>query len=190
MENERKDIRELAIKHNRLQTLMHYVNKETLIQAHNKQVIGKASGVDKVTKETYEEHLEENIDNLLMRMKKFSYKPQPVRRTYIPKPGSDKMRPLGIPAYEDKLVQWCMTQVLNEIYETKFLDCSYGFRPNRNCHMAIKEINQRIMINKVNYILDCDIKGFFDNVNHDWMIKFLEHNIQDKNFIRYIVRFL
>ena len=190
MENERKDIRELAIKHNRLQTLMHYVNKETLIQAHNKQAIGKASGVDKMTKETYEEHLEENIDNLLMRMKKFSYKPQPVRRTYIPKPGSDKMRPLGIPAYEDKLVQWCMTQVLNEIYETKFLDCSYGFRPNRNCHMAIREINQRIMINKVNYILDCDIKGFFDNVNHEWLVKFLEHDIQDKNFIRYIVRFL
>lgn len=190
MENERKDIRELAIKHKKLQTLMHYVNKETLRQAHYKQVIGKASGVDKITKEIYEEHLEENIDNLLMKMKKFSYKPQPVRRTYIPKPGSDKMRPLGIPAYEDKLVQWCMTQVLNEIYETKFLDCSYGFRPNRNCHMAIKEINQRIMINKVNYILDCDIKGFFDNVNHEWLIKFLEHDIQDKNFIRYIVRFL
>lgn len=190
MENERKDIRELAIKHKKLQTLMHYVNKETLRQAHYKQLIGKASGVDKITKEIYEEHLEENIDNLLMKMKKFSYKPQPVRRTYIPKPGSDKMRPLGIPAYEDKLVQWCMTQVLNEIYETKFLDCSYGFRPNRNCHMAIKEINQRIMINKVNYILDCDIKGFFDNVNHEWLIKFLEHDIQDKNFIRYIVRFL
>ena len=190
MENERKDIRELAIKHKKLQTLMHYVNKETLRQAHYKQVIGKASGVDKITKEIYEEHLEENIDSLLMKMKKFSYKPQPVRRTYIPKPGSDKMRPLGIPAYEDKLVQWCMTQVLNEIYETKFLDCSYGFRPNRNCHMAIKEINQRIMINKVNYILDCDIKGFFDNVNHEWLIKFLEHDIQDKNFIRYIVRFL
>lgn len=190
MENERKDIRELAIKHKKLQTLMHYVNKETLRQAHYKQLIGKANGVDKITKEIYEEHLEENIDNLLMKMKKFSYKPQPVRRTYIPKPGSDKMRPLGIPAYEDKLVQWCMTQVLNEIYETKFLDCSYGFRPNRNCHMAIKEINQRIMINKVNYILDCDIKGFFDNVNHEWLIKFLEHDIQDKNFIRYIVRFL
>ena len=190
MENERKDIRELAIKHKKLQTLMHYVNKETLRQAHYKQLIGKASGVDKITKEIYEEHLEENIDNLLMKMKKFSYKPQPVRRTYIPKPGSDKMRPLGIPAYEDKLVQWCMTQVLNEIYETKFLDCSYGFRPNRNCHMAIKEINQRIMINKVNYILDCDIKGFFDHIDHDWMMKFLEHDIQDKNFIRYIVRFL
>ncbi len=190
MENERKDIVELATKHQRLQTLMHYVNKTTLKDAHRHQVVGKASGVDKVTKDEYDLHLEENIDNLLIRMKKFAYKPQPVRRTYIPKPGSDKMRPLGIPAYEDKLVQWCMAQVLNEIYETRFLDCSYGFRPNRNCHMAIREINQRIMINKVNYILDCDIKGFFDNVNHEWMVKFLEHDIQDKNFIRYIVRFL
>ena len=102
----------------------------------------------------YNENTEENIEKLLINMKKFSYKPQAVRRTYIPKLGSDKLRPLGIPAYEDRLVQGCMSYVLNEIYETKFLDCSYGFRPNKNCHQAIREINQRIMINKVNYVLD------------------------------------
>ena len=83
-----------------------------------------------------------------------------------------------------------MAYVLNEIYETKFLDCSYGFRENRNCHMAIEEINNHIMRNKVNYILDCDIKGFFDNVDHKWMMEFLNHDIGDKNFLRYIVRFL
>src|SRR5699024_9387022 len=101
-----------------------------------------------------------------------------------------KLRPLGIPAYEDKLVQGCMADILNEIYENIFLDCSYGFRVNRNCHQAIREINQTIMTKKVNYILDCDIKGFFDNVNHDWLMKFLGETIEDKNFLRYIKRFL
>lgn len=97
---------------------------------------------------------------------------------------------MGIPAYEDRLVQGCMAYVLNEIYETKFLECSYGFRPNRNCHQAIREINQTIMTKKVNYILDADIKSFFDNVDHTWLMEFLKHDIEDKNFLRYISRFL
>lgn len=189
MENERKDIK-YQIEHGyKLYTLIHYVNKETLKEQHEKQRKGKASGIDKITKEEYEKNLDENIDKLLNRMKKFSYKPLPVRRTYIPKLNG-KLRPLGIPAYEDKLVQGVMANILNEIYECKFLDCSYGFRPNRNCHQAIRVINQHIMINKINYILDADIKGFFDNVNHEWLMKFLEHDISDKNFLRYIKRFL
>lgn len=189
MENERKDIKYQVEQGYKLYTLIHYVNKETLLKQHEKQKVGKATGIDKIIKEEYEKDKYNNINKLLERMKKFSYKPLPVRRTYIPKQNG-KMRPLGIPAYEDKLVQGVMTNVLNEIYECKFLDCSYGFRPNRNCHQAIREINQRIMINKVNYILDCDIKGFFDNVNHEWLMKFLEHDIHDKNFLRYIKRFL
>lgn len=189
MENEPKDIT-YQIKHNyKLYTLIHYVNKETLTKQHEKQMNHKATGIDKVTKEEYGIHLEDNLNNLLERMKKFSYKPQPVRRTYIPK-ANGKLRPLGIPAYEDKLVQGAMADILNEIYENKFLDCSYGFRPNRSCHQAIREINQIIMTKKVNYILDCDIKGFFDNVNHEWLMKFLEYDIADKNFLRYINRFL
>ena len=190
MENEQKDIRTLAKKYDKLQTLMCYVNKETLMEQHKKQMKGKASGIDGVTKEQYNENAESNIENLLNRMKKFSYKPQAVKRVYIPKTGSDKLRPLGIPAYEDRLVQGCMAYVLNEIYETKFLDCSYGFRPNRNCHQTIREINQTIMTKKVNYILDADIKRFFDNVDHNWLIEFLKHDIGDKNFLRYISRFL
>ena len=177
MENERKDIKYYAQRNIKLENLIHFVNKETLKEQHRKQQGNKASGIDKMTKEEYEIKLEENIDNLIERMKKFSYKPLPVRRTYIPKING-KLRPLGIPAYEDKLVQGVMANILNEVYECKFLECSYGFRPNKNCHQAIREINQRIMINKVNYILDCDRKGFFDNVNHEGLMKFLEHDIK------------
>lgn len=189
MENERKDIKYYAQRNIRVENLIHFVNKETLKEQHKKQQRNKASGIDKMTKDEYGINLEKNIENLIERMKKFSYKPLPVKRTYIPK-ANGKLRPLGIPAYEDKLVQGVMADILNEIYECKFLGCSYGFRPNRSCHQAIREINQRIMINKVNYILDCDIKGFFDNVNHKWLMKFLEHDINDKAFLRYINRFL
>lgn len=170
-------------------SLIHLVNKETLKEQHRKQICGKASGIDKVTKEEYEVNLDENLDNLIARMKKFSYKPLPVRRTYIPKTNG-KVRPLGIPAYEDKLVQGAIADILNQIYECKFIDCSYGFRENRSCHQAIREINQIIMTKRVNYILDADIKGFFDNVDHNWLMKFLENDIGDKNLLRYINRFL
>jgi len=190
MAKQQEEIRILAKRHEKLQTLMCYVNKDTLLAQHYKQKSGKASGVDGVTKEKYGQQVINNIDELLVKMKKFAYKPQPVKRVYIPKLGSDKLRPLGIPAYEDRLVQGAMANVLNEIYETKFLDCSYGFRPNRNCHQAIAQVNKTIQNKSINYILDVDIKGFFDNVNHKWLVEFLEHTIQDKNFIRYIVRFL
>ncbi len=189
METKQQDIRTLSVKHSRLETLINHVNYDTLTAEHRKQKAKKAVGVDKVTKEQYEENLEENIRNLLNRMKKFSYKPLPVRRAEIPKTNG-KTRPLGIPSYEDKLVQGVMADILNDVYEPRFLDISYGFRPNRNMHDAIKKVNALIMFKKVNYILDCDIKGFFDNVNHEWLMKFLEHDIADKNFLRYIVRFL
>lgn len=189
MENEQKDIKYYAQRNIRIENIIHFVNKEILKEQHRKQQRNKTSGIDKMTKDKYETKLNENIENLVERMKKLSYKPLPVRRTYIPK-ANGKQRPLGISAYEDKLVQGVMADILNEIYECKFLECSYGFRPNRNCHQAIRKINQRIMINKVNYILDCDIKGFFDNVNHKWLMKFLEHDIKDEIFLRYINRFL
>ena len=190
MENEFEEIAIQANKYQKVQTIMNYVNKTTLIKEHLQQVKGKAIGIDGVDKTKYSENLIENIDNLLNSMKSFSYKPKAVRRTYIPKAGSNKLRPLGIPAYEDKLVQGVMRKVLDKVYQDKFYDFSYGFRNCKNCHQAIHEVNQIIMTKKINYIVDADIKGFFDNVDHTWLIKFLENDIQDKNFIRYIARFL
>ena len=172
-----------------VQGLMHYVNEQTLMMEHRKQARKKATGIDGVDKTAYDENAEENIRELVSKMKKFQYRPQAVRRTYIPK-GNGKMRPLGIPAYEDRLVQGVMAGLLNEVYEVRFLDCSNGFRPKRNAHDVVRYINQTIMTKKVNYVLEADIKGFFDNVNHDWLMKFLEHDIQDKNFLRYIKRYL
>jgi group II intron reverse transcriptase/maturase len=167
---------------------MHNVNVASLIEAHQAQKIGKAAGVDRVTRAKYEENLHENLEKLVGRMKTFSYRPQPVRRTYIPK-GEGKLRPLGIPAYEDKLVQSVMTDILNAIYEPKFYDCSYGYRNGKSGHDAIKAL-VRTLQRETNWVVDADIKGFFDNVDHDWMMKFLEHDIEDKNFLRYIKRFM
>ena len=189
MEPETKGIRYQSATFPTVQGLMHYVNEQTLMMEHRKQSRKKATGIDGIDKTAYDENAEENIRGLVSKMKKFQYRPQAVRRTYIPK-GNGKLRPLGIPAYEDRLVQGVMACLLNEVYEERFLDCSYGFRQKRNAHDVVRYINQTIMTKKVNYVLEADIKGFFDNVDHDWLMKFLEHDIQDKNFLRYIKRFL
>lgn len=189
MEQESKGIRWQSENRRKVQNLMHLVNEETLREEHRKQSGRKATGVDGVTKEEYGENLNKNLPDLMGRMKQISYKPQAVRRTYIPK-ANGKMRPLGIPSYEDKLVQGVMANILNEVYEPRFLDSSYGFRPGRNAHQVVRFINQTIMTRSVNYVLEADIKSFFDNVNHDWLMKFLGNDIEDKNFLRYVKRFL
>lgn len=187
------DFSKIAIqlqKHKTVQGIMKYVNQEALIEQHKKQEKNKATGIDNISKMDYEENLKENTAELIDRMKLMSYKPQEVKRVYIPKTGSNELRPLGIPAYEDRLVQGAMADVLNEIYEHIFLDCSFGFRPGRDCHQAIKKLDEIIMKKNINYVVDADIKGFFNNVNHEWLVKFLELTIQDPKFIQYIVRFL
>lgn len=171
-------------------SLIHLINKETITQSHKEMKTNKASGVDKVTKELYASNLEENIDDLIAKMKRQAYKPQPGRRVYIPKLGSKDKRPLGIPAYEDKLVQANLAKILNAIYEQDFLECSFGFRPNRGCHDAIQLLDKIVNKPMINYIVDTDIKGFFDNVDHEWMMTFLEHRIEDKNLLRLVRRFL
>ena len=189
METKTEGIREQSAKYSRVQNLMRNVNEETLMSEHRKQSRRKAVGADGVSKEQYDENAEGNIKELVQRMRKFQYKPKPVKRVYIPK-ANGKQRPLGLPCYEDKLVQGVMANILNDVYEPRFLDCSYGFRENRSAHDVVKLINQTIMRQKVNCVLEADIKGFFDNVDHDWLMKFLEHDINDKNFLRYIKRFL
>jgi len=189
VEQELRDIRYQSRTYAKLETLMNRVSEESLKEEHRKQNHRKAVGVDGVAKAEYGEKLDENVADLIARMKRFGYKPQPVRRTYIPK-ANGKMRPLGIPAYEDRLVQSVMAGVLSDIYEERFLDCSYGFRPERSAHQVVREINQTIMTRSVNYVLDADIKGFFDNVDHGWLMKFLENDIADRNFLRYVKRFL
>lgn len=190
MEKETAGIRCLSyVEEPRMENLMHHVNVRTLKEEHQKQSKKKAVGIDGVGKEEYDVNIEENLNRLVERMKRFQYRPKEVRRTYIPK-ANGKLRPLGIPAYEDKLVQGIMARLLNEVYEVRFLDSSYGFRQNRNCHDVVKMIDQTVMTKRVSFILEADIKGFFDNVNHDWMMKFLEHDIADKRFLRYIRRFL
>jgi len=174
----------------KVQNLASYINESMLNSIHKKMDGKKAKGVDGVTKESYAVNLKENINILVKRMKSGSYYPHPTRRAYIPKDGSKKMRPLGISCYEDKLVEDNIAQILTEVYEPKFYNCSFGFRPNRNCHQAVREIVESVQYRKVNYIVEADIKGFFDNVEHDWLIKFLEHDIADKKFIGIIKKFL
>ncbi len=174
----------------KLQTLAHLINKESLIDSHQRMEKNKATGIDEITKDEYNKKLEKNIEELVAKMKRQAYKPMPVKRTYIPKQGSDKLRPLGIPAYEDKIVQDVIRQILEVIYEPIFLDLSYGFRPGRNQHDAIRALNDKIVFTKTKYIVDVDIKGFFDNVDHEWMMKCLEERIADPNFLRLINRFL
>ena len=167
----------------------HLLNVPNLNECFYMLKKGKASGIDGVTFEGYEENLDSNLEELVRRMKSFSYRPQPVKRAYIPK-SNGKQRPLGIPSVEDKIVQMGITRILTAIYEVDFLDFSYGFRPNRSCHDALDRLDKGIMGNPVNHIIDADINGFFDNVDHKWILRCLEERIKDKNFLRLIVRFL
>lgn len=171
-------------------SLVHLLNEENLKRCHHELPTGKATGVKQITKEDYSENLAENIAKLVEKMKKNSYKPTPVRRTYIAKAGSKMKRPLGIPSHEDKIVQKGIAKILNAIYEPIFLDCSFGFRPKRSCHDALKILNVYIEKRHTNFIVDVDIKGFFDDVSHEWLMKFLEHKITDRNLLRLIARFL
>jgi Retron-type reverse transcriptase len=165
------------------------VNVESLRSSFYRLKADKASGIDGMSMKEYEGDLDVNLEKLVELMKRQAYKPQAVRRTYIPK-ANGKLRPLGIPTVEDKMVQLCITRILEAIYEGDFSDTSYGFRKERNCHMAIAKLNNVTMEHPVRYVIDADIKGFFDNVNHDWMMECLKQRIADMSLLRLIKRFL
>jgi len=170
-------------------SLAHLLNESSLKECFHMLKKNKAPGQDKMTYEEYGKYLNTNLQKLVKRMKTGKYYPQPVRRVYISE-GEGKVRPLGIPALEDKIVQMGITRILNAIFEPNFLDCSYGFRAGRSCHQALKRLDNTIMTKPVNYIIDADIRSFFDNVDHDWMMRMLEEKIADKNLLKIIKRFL
>jgi len=171
-------------------SLMYLLNEDYLHECFKMLKRGKAAGVDGRKLESYtDEEMKQAIADTVTKLKARKFKPQPVRRVYIEK-GNGKMRPLGIPTVVDKIVQLAMTRILSAIYEQDFLDTSYGYRLKRDAHEALKEINHMIMGQKVNYILDADIVGFFDNLNHQWLMRCLSERISDPYFKRLIWKFL
>lgn len=169
--------------------LMHLINEESLKDGYQQLRKECAVGVDGISWKEYGERLEENIKGLMRRIDRMGYRPQAVKRVYIPKDNGDK-RPLGIPAIEDKLVQKTMSWVMEAIYEQDFHGDSYGFRVGKSCHQALKRINDLVMTKHLNHVIEADIKGFFDNVEHAKLIEWLQVRIKDKRFVRYVVRFL
>lgn len=167
----------------------HLINKELLRQCHEEMDGDKAVGIDGVTKENYGMELDENLDRLVERLKSRAYKPQPARRVEIPK-DNGKTRPLSIYCYEDKLVQDALKRVLEAVFEPHFYDEMMGFRPNRGCHTAIQKLNVMLEERPTNYVLDADIKGYFQHINHEWAVKFIESRIKDPNITRLVRRML
>lgn len=170
-------------------SIYHLINDELLKECFEELDGTKATGLDKMTKEEYSEKLEENIENLVTKLKNKSYRPSPARKVNIPK-ANGKMRGLAIANFEDKIVQLAVKKLVEAIYEPKFTNNMFGFRPNRGCHEALKYLNYCIEKKYTNYILDADIKGYFDNIDHDKLIKCLEMHIRDTNLLRLIKRFL
>ena len=171
-------------------SLIHHVNKENLIECYKELKRNRACGIDEVTVEKYGKNLEGNVENLVRRLKDKSYRANPVRTVYIPKANSKEKRGLGIPTVEDKLVQLVAKKLLEAIYEQDFLKCSYGFRPEQSCHSAVKALHGVVRSKPINYIVEVDIRKFFDSINHYWLQRCLEERILDKNFIWLIRRFL
>jgi group II intron reverse transcriptase/maturase len=174
----------------RFTALWHHVyNFDRLWGAYFGLKRNAAPGVDGETWQHYGENLETNLQALADRLKRGAYRAKPVRRAYIPK-ADGRQRPLGVTALEDKIVQRAVVEVLNAIYETDFLGFSYGFRPGRNPHNALDALYVGIMRKKVNWVLDADIRGFFDAIDHGWLMKFIEHRVADQRVLRHIKKWL
>ncbi|MBR3375112.1 MAG: group II intron reverse transcriptase/maturase [Firmicutes bacterium] len=170
-------------------SLGHLIDEDMLRVCHRHMDGKKAVGIDGMTKEMYEENLEENLRDLADRLRRKAYRPKPARRVEIPK-DNGKMRPLSIYCYEDKLVQEALRQILVAVFEPHFYDEMEGFRPNRGCHDALKRLAYTLQRKPTSWVLDADIKGFFDHLDHEWIVKFVESRIKDPNITRLIRRML
>lgn len=185
-------VRQVALRERELRftTLWHHVyDPKRLRETYFSLKRRASSGVDGVTWQEYGQKLETNLEDLSDRLQRGAYRAKPVRRTYIPK-ADGRRRPIGIPTLEDKVVQRCTAEVLGAVFETDFLGFSYGFRPGRKPHDALDAVTVGIKKRRVNWILDADIRGFFDAINHDWLMKFVEHRIQDQRVLRHIKKWL
>jgi RNA-directed DNA polymerase len=168
----------------------HVTDLDNLRAAYKGMEPGKAPGIDGVTKTSYGENLQANLEDLSGRLKRLGYRPKAARRKWIPKPGSAKQRPLGIPCFEDQLAQKSLKETMEPIYEADFLDCSYGYRPGRTAHQALDALGKTIQQEPVRWVYEADIKGFFDHVHHEWVMKFLKVRIGDQRVLRIIHRIL
>lgn len=177
-------------KKQRFTALLHHVYEvERLRLAYRLLKRDAAAGIDGETWQHYGEHLEGNLQDLSERLRRGAYRAKPVRRAYIPK-ADGRQRPLGVPTLEDKIVQRATVDVLNAIYESDFLGFSYGFRPGRNQHDALDALSVGIWARKVRWVLDADIRSFFDTMKHEWIVKFLEHRVGDERVVRLIQKWL
>lgn len=173
----------------RFGNLYEMLNEEFLLECWRDINKDAAYGVDEMSAREYEENLEENIRDLAGRLKRKSYRAKLVRRHYIPK-GDGRMRPLGIPAVEDKLVQLAVARILEAIYEPEFLRCSYGYRPRIGARDAVDKLTIKLQFGRYNYVVEADIKGFFDHIDHDWMMRMLGERIEDGALLRLIQKWL
>jgi len=169
--------------------LLHHVDVAALERAFRRQRRAASPGVDRVSVDEYEQELEGNLRRLHDRVHSGQYWPKPVRRTYIPKSDGGR-RPLGIPTLEDKIVQGAVAEVLNAVYEADFMGFSHGFRPGRSPHSALASLDKALMTQRVNCVLDLDIRTFFDSVDHGWLVRMLRHRIADHRVLRLIERWL
>jgi len=185
-------VRQAAAKDRKMRftALLHHIYEpETLRAAYFSLKREAAAGVDGETWRHYGERLEENLRDLADKVERGAYRAKPVRRVYIPK-ADGRPRPLGVTTLEDKLLQRATVEVLNAIYEADFLGFSYGFRPGRSPHKALDALYAGILTKKVNWVLDLDIRGFFDSIDHGWLVKFIEHRIADRRVVRLIQKWL
>jgi RNA-directed DNA polymerase len=175
--------------HTQFTALLHHVDPAALERAFRRQRRQASAGVDGITVAAYERDLEANLQDLHARIHTGRYRPQPVRRVFIPKADGGQ-RPLGVPTLEDKIVQGAVAEVLSAIYEADFLGFSYGFRPGRNPHLALDALHTALMSQRVNWVLDADIRSFFDSVDHGWLLRMLAYRIADPRILRLIEQWL